>query len=385
MIKVSLLNRTLLKIIAEQEKYMHRALALAERGRFSTHPNPRVGCVLVKGGKVIGEGFHAKQGEPHAEVNAIQNAQDNGHDVAGSTAYVTLEPCSHTGLTPPCARKLVECQVAHVVIATGDPNPQVSGRGVRILEEAGVKVTNNVLQAQADAINSGFMMRMSQNRPFVRLKTACSLDGRTAMADGDSVWITGGKAREDVQMYRAQADAIITGVGTVLADNPALNARFTPPAPYEPMSKQPLRVILDSALRTPLDAKILQAEGNVVLMYDATRPTPTKIDALNGVENVEAVPIECIDGVISLEAVLVYLASRDINECHLECGHTLASAFMNAGLVDEWVHYTAPCLMGTQAMPLVGIELNMMTDVVRMRLKEVLQVGDDVRLTLKPL
>lgn len=366
-------------------QYMQRALDLAERGRFSTHPNPRVGCVLVKNGKVIGEGYHAKQSEPHAEVNAIQHAQDNGHDVAGATAYVTLEPCSHTGLTPPCARKLVACQIERVVIGVGDPNPKVSGRGVRILEEAGVQVTTGVLEAQAKAINAGFMMRMSQNRPFVRLKTASSLDGRTAMLNGDSVWITGDKARADVQMYRAQADAIITGVGTVLADNPTLNARFTPPAPYEPMTKQPLRVILDSTLRTPLDAKILQAEGNVVLMYDATRPTPSQVDALTGLYNVEAVPIECMGGVIGLDAVLAHLASRGINECHLECGHTLASAFLNAGLVDEWVHYTAPCLMGAQAMPLVGMELDKMSDVIRMGLKEVVQVGEDVRFTLKPL
>lgn len=356
---------------------MARALQLAERGRFSTHPNPRVGCVIVCGGEVVGEGFHERAGQSHAEVNALEQAGDKAR---GATAYVTLEPCSHQGRTPPCAQGLVNAGVAKVIAAMVDPNPQVSGRGLKLLEEAGIATASGLMESQAKALNSGFISRMSLQRPFVRLKMAGSLDGRTAMADGDSVWITGPEARRDVQRLRAQADAIITGIGTVLADDPSLNVRYQVPAPYADRLLQPIRIILDSQLQTPLDAKIINIEGQVLIFADKA-VEPSRIKALQD-KSVEVVLIGSGQNGLDLSVVMTELAKREINECHLECGAKLAGAFVQAQLLDEIVYYMAPCLMGSAARPLLELPMAKMADKQAMRINSMERVGEDVRMLL---
>jgi len=361
----------------EDHKHMARALQLAERGRFSTHPNPRVGCVLVRNNEVVGEGFHERAGQGHAEVNALVQAGDKAR---GATAYVTLEPCSHQGRTPPCAKGLIEAGVAKVIAAMVDPNPQVSGRGLKLLEEAGIDTSNGLMEEQAVALNPGFITRMSQQRPFVRLKMAGSLDGRTAMADGDSVWITGPEARQDVQLLRAQVDAIVTGVGTVLADNPSLNVRHEVTTPYAKPSKQPIRIILDSQLQTPLDANIINIEGQVVIFADKT-VEPARSKALQD-KGVEVVLVGSDQNGLDLPEIMAGLAKREINECHLECGAKLAGAFVQAQLVDEMVYYMAPCLMGSAARPLLDLPIGTMAHKRTMRIGSIDRVGEDVRMVL---
>ena len=361
----------------DDHHYMARALQLAERGRFSTHPNPRVGCVIVAGGEVVGEGFHERAGQGHAEVNALAQAGDKAK---GATAYVTLEPCSHQGRTPPCAKGLIEAGVAKVIAAMVDPNPQVSGRGLKILEEAGIQTASGLMEAQAQALNPGFINRMSEQRPFVRLKMAGSLDGRTAMADGDSVWITGPEARQDVQRLRAQADAIITGIGTVLADDPSLNVRYEVPAPYAKPSQQPIRIILDSQLQTPLDAKIINVEGQV-LIFAGISADSERVKALQSI-GVEVVLIDSDKNGLNLTAVMAELAKRDINECHVECGAKLAAAFVQAQLVDEMVYYMAPCFMGGAARPLLDLSIDKMVDKRSIQISSMGRVGEDVRMVL---
>lgn len=362
---------------ADDHRYMARALQLAERGRFSTHPNPRVGCVIVSNGDVVGEGFHARAGQGHAEVNALAQAGDKSR---GATVYVTLEPCSHQGRTPPCAKALINAGVAKVIAAMVDPNPQVSGRGLRLLEEAGVATASGLLEVQATTLNPGFIRRMSQQRPFVRLKMAGSLDGRTAMADGDSIWITGPEAREDVQRLRAQADAVITGIGTVLADDPSLNVRYEVKRPYADRLLQPVRIILDSQLQTPLDAKIISIEGPVLIFADRAAE-PSRMQALQD-KGVEVVLVDRDQDGLSLQGVMLELTKREINECHLECGAKLAAAFVQAQLVDEMIYYMAPCLMGGEARPLLDLPIAKMTDKLVMRVGAVDRVGEDLRFTM---
>ncbi len=365
---------------ADDYRYMARALQLAERGRFSTHPNPRVGCVLVADGKIVGEGFHQRAGQAHAEVNALAQA---GARARGATAYVTLEPCAHQGRTPPCVQALQAAGVARVIAAMVDPNPQVAGQGLAMLAAAGIATASGLLEAQAQALNPGFISRMTRQRPFVRLKLAGSLDGRSAMADGDSVWITGEAARRDVQRWRAQADAIITGIGTVLADKPRLNVRYQVSAPYADSLKQPIRIILDSQLQTPVDAQIVQGEGAVLIFADPSAD-PARQQALQA-QGVEVVRIDSTGNGLGLQALMAELNRREINECHLECGASLAGAFMQAQLVDEMVYYMAACFMGSSARPLLELPISKMADKQPMRIVQFDRVGEDIRLLLRPL
>ena len=381
---------------SNDHKYMARALQLAECGRFSCHPNPRVGCVIVCDEEIIGEGFHERAGQSHAEVNALAQA---GEKARGATVYVTLEPCSHQGQTPPCSKGLVAAGVGKVIVAMVDPNPQVSGRGLKVLDEAGIATFSGLMEKQAKELNPGFVSRMLRQRPFVRLKMAGSLDGRTAMADGDSVWITGLEARQDVQRLRAQADAIITGIGTVLVDDPSLNVRYKVPKPYstlEPQSERGncscvegstvavhggLRIILDSQLQISLDAKIINITGKVIIFANEA----VKLDSIKALQDkgVEIVLLSNNDQGLDLQTVMKELAKREINECHLECGAKLAGAFVKAQLVDEIVYYMAPCLMGSEARPLLDLSISKMLDKQEMQIGLIDRVGEDVRMIFK--
>lgn len=355
-------------------RFMSRALQLAERGRYTCHPNPRVGCVIVTDGSIVGEGWHERTGGPHAEVNALADA---GDAAGGATAYVTLEPCSHHGRTPPCAQALIDAGVARVVMAMEDPNPQVAGSGRKALESAGIEVTTGVLEAQAHALNPGFIRRMTQGRPFVRLKLAASLDGRTAMASGESKWITGEPARADVQRLRAQSSAIITGAGTVLADDPSLTVRAIE------VPQQPLRVVVDSHLSTPPSARLFTLPGEtlvVTAMEDAGAARVTEELVAAGAE------LLCLSGNsgVDLDALLEHLASRECNEVMIEAGSTLSGSFMAHGLVDELVLYLAPHLMGASARGLFKLPgLEVMEDRIELDILDIRAVGRDWRVTCR--
>lgn len=359
--------------------WMARALRLAERGLYTTDPNPRVGCVLVKDGEVIGEGWHARAGEPHAEVHAIREA---GERARGATAYVTLEPCNHHGRTPPCSEALVAAGVARVVAAMEDPNPRVAGSGLARLREAGIEVRENVLAAQAEAVNPGFCKRMRTGLPWVRVKLAMSLDGRTAMASGESRWITGDAARADVQRLRARSSAIVTGIGTVLADDPSLNVRLAADelAGVAPV-RQPLRVVLDSRLRMSATARMLGLEGDTLVF--ACREDDSAARALR--EAGAEVTVVDGDGRPSPEAVLRELGRRECNEVLVETGPTLAGAFVSVGLVDELVVYLAPHLMGDNGRGLLSLPgLERMEQRIELEFREVRAVGRDWRITAVP-
>ena len=327
---------------AQDHAHMARALALAAQG-LMPHPNPRVGCVLVRDGAVVGDGFHARAGEAHAEVVALAAA---GAAARGATAFVTLEPCCHQGRTPPCTEALVAAGVAEVVGAMVDPNPKVSGQGFAALERAGIRVSHGLMHAQAAALNPGFVKRMKHGRPFVRVKLGMSLDARIALADGESRWITGRDARDDVQRLRARSDAIVTGIDTVLADDPNLTVRDadggTPP-------RQPLRVILDSTLQLPADARLLAQPGRT-LVFTAARDPHHANELSEAHAEVRTLP-NAVGGGLDLEALLDELGRREINEVLVEAGPTLAGAFVAARLVDELVLYVAPTLLGDTARP----------------------------------
>lgn len=358
---------------AADYRYMARALALARCGLYSADPNPRVGCVLVRDGAVVGEGGHERAGEAHAEVIALDVAGDRAR---GATAYITLEPCCHHGRTPPCTDALLRAGVARVVAAMRDPNPQVSGRGLAILAKAGVAVECGLLETEARALNPGFIQRMTTGRPLVRLKLAMSLDGRTALASGESQWLTGAAARQDVQRLRARSSAILTGIGTVLADDPSLNVRLPE------VSRQPLRVILDSELRTPPTAKILQLPGSV-LIFTASAD-PDRQAALRAA-GVDLVMVPTTGEGLDLAAVMAELARRECNEVHAECGPTLAGALLQVELVDELVIYLAPLLLGDKARGLFQLpELTLMQDRRELELIETRAVGKDWRFTFIP-
>ncbi len=364
-------------IDARDTALMARAIQLAWRGRYSTHPNPRVGCVIAKDGKILGEGWHERAGEAHAEVRAISQA---GPEARGATAYVTLEPCSHFGRTPPCSRALIDAGVAHIFAATKDPNPAVSGRGLQQLRDAGVRVTEGLLAESAAKLNPGFMKRMNTGRPYVRVKVAASLDGRTAMASGESQWITGPDSRSDVQRLRAMSDAILTGVGTVLVDDPSLTVRrgemgdiglATEPA------RQPLRVIADRDVRTPAGAKILQG-GNVQIFCssEALSTAPAQDLAALGV-GITGVGWQS-DGV-DLSQLLDALGDIGINELLVEAGPRLAGAFVSGRLVDELWLYQAPLFLGSEGRPTVALPLEKMADKVQWTVTDRRQIGDDQR------
>lgn len=359
---------------ADDYRHMARALTLARRGLYHTAPNPCVGCVLVKDGVVVGEGWHARAGEAHAEVNALDEA---GERARGATVYVTLEPCCHQGRTPPCTDALLKAGVARLVAAMSDPNPQVAGKGFTILRDAGVVVECGLLEAEARALNPGFIRRMIQGRPFVRLKLAMSLDGRTALASGESQWLTGEAARQDVQRLRARASAILTGVGTVLADDPSLNVRL-PEA-----TRQPLRVILDTELRTPPTAQTLRLPGQALIFTPVADPAAHEPLRAAGAEMV--ILPRAARG-LDLPAVMAELARRECNEVHVECGSTLAGALLRAGLVDELVIYMAPLLLGDKARGLFQLpELTRMQERWELEILEMRAVGRDWRIKLRPM
>ncbi|HSS63685.1 MAG TPA: bifunctional diaminohydroxyphosphoribosylaminopyrimidine deaminase/5-amino-6-(5-phosphoribosylamino)uracil reductase RibD [Gammaproteobacteria bacterium] len=366
----------------EDSKHMARALKLAQRGLYSTDPNPRVGCVLVRHGAVVGEGFHARAGDAHAEIKAIEAA---GEAARGATAYVTLEPCCHSGRTGPCTQRLIAAGVGTVVAAMRDPNPEVCGQGLAALESAGVRVREGLMKSEAADLNPGFISRMIRGRPHLRLKLAASLDGRTALASGESRWITGAEARRDVQRLRARSSAVLTGVGTVLADDPRLDVRenFCPRAAYDGgQIRQPLRVIVDSRLRTPPAARIISPPGSVLV---ATRDDGTSAaDALRSA-GAEVAAFPASGERVDLALLLASLAERGINELHAECGATLAGALLEAGLVDELVLYLAPVLLGSNARPLAVLEeITGMGQRLELHLQELRAVGEDIRLTARP-
>lgn len=356
---------------ARDHEFMARALRLAERGVCTTDPNPTVGCVLVANGRVVGEGFTQPAGGAHAERVALGAA---GRAARGATAYVTLEPCSHTGRTSPCTDALIEAGVARVVCAMLDPNPLVSGKGARQLEQAGIAVETDLLASAAERINRGFFARMRRGRPWVRLKVAASLDGRTALANGESQWLTGEAARRDVHRWRARSSAVLTGIGTVLADDPALTARLDE-APREPL--QPVRVIVDSRLRTPSGAKTLALPGRV-LVFAGQSDGPRADELAAAGAEIEAVPA---DPRCDLSAVLARLAALEVNSVWVEAGATLNGALLEAGLVDELVCYYAPQILGDTARGMFALApLARLADRIELSIDDVRHIGSDLRI-----
>lgn len=359
-------------------RFMAGALRLARHGLNTADPNPRVGCVIVRDDEVVGEGWHAMAGGPHAEVLGIEQA---GDAASGATAYVTLEPCCHHGRTPPCTDALLAAGIGRVVIATQDPNPEVAGAGAARLAAAGIQVETGVLEAEARALNIGFFQRMETGRPYVRSKIAASLDGRTALANGVSQWITGEAAREDVQRLRARSSAILTGVGTVLADDPSLTVRSDAAAGGRADIRQPLRVIADSGLRTPPDSKTLGLPGQVrIFCVQAEAESLGPLEAAGAVVEI----IENKDGVVALPALMARLAALEINELLVEAGPTLNGALLQAGLLDEVIVYMAGCILGADAQSMFAIpELSDMSDRNELEFVEMRRIGADCRLTYR--
>ncbi|GLQ47693.1 riboflavin biosynthesis protein RibD [Dyella lipolytica] len=356
---------------------MAQALRLAERGLYTTQPNPRVGCVIANGEQVVGQGWHQRAGEPHAEVFALREA---GERARGATAYVTLEPCAHWGRTPPCADALIAAGVARVVIAAEDPFPQVDGHGIAKLREAGIDVQTGLMRDAAREINIGFFSRIERGRPWVRVKLAMSLDGRTALANGESKWITGEAARADVQRWRARSSAILSGSGTVLADNPHLTVRLDERDEAHAFVP-PWRVILDRHLRTPAGSHVLVDGLAPTLLLHAASVSAND----RRFERVECATIAERDEALDLAAVLEMLAARDCNEVHVEAGPTLCGALLAQGLVDEVLLYVAPVFLGDSARPL--LHLPVLTDMAgrwRMQAIDQRQLGEDLRIRLRP-
>ena len=357
---------------------MARALQLARQGLNTTTPNPRVGCLLVRDGRVIGEGWHERAGEAHAEVNALAYCKV---DPAGSTCYVTLEPCCHHGRTPPCSQALIEAGVGRVIVAMQDPNPAVAGNGLAQLSAAGIATASGLLESQARQLNAGFCKRMQIGLPKVRSKIAASLDGRTALANGDSRWITGEQARADVHRLRAQSCAIVTGIDTVLADDPRLTARRHD----ADEARQPMRVIMDSRLRLPPDAGLLQQPGRTIVMAAASAD-PTSREALTQA-GAEVVLLQGDDADTRLREALVVLAcEHSVNEVMVEAGPALNGSLLRLGLMDELVVYMAPVLLGQEAKPMLN--LSQLTDMAQrpvLALSESRRVGDDLRLIYYPV
>lgn len=348
--------------------WMRRAIELARLGQYSTKPNPNVGCVIVKDAQLLGEGYHPRAGQPHAEVFALRQA---GEQARGATAYVTLEPCAHYGRTPPCAKALVDAGVVKVVVACPDPNPLVAGKGVQILKDAGIQVDVGVAEAEARQLNLGFLKAMATGMPYVRLKVASSLDGRTAMASGESKWITGTAARADVQHWRAISAAVLTGIDTVLADDCLLNVRHLASVDDTHSVVQPKRIILDRQGRLPLSAQILQQPETVMVMG----PYRAELAAL-GVIQLAVQPLA------TLLAQLVQ--QHQIYDVLIEAGATLSTAFLQEGWVDEVISYVAPTLLGSSARTMFNAEFEQMSEQLRFKLYDVTQLGDDVRLRLIP-
>jgi diaminohydroxyphosphoribosylaminopyrimidine deaminase/5-amino-6-(5-phosphoribosylamino)uracil reductase len=356
------------EITTQDRSYLARALELAARGLYTTDPNPHVGCVIVNGDRVVGEGWHARAGEGHAEVNALRAA---GLQARGATVYVSLEPCSHTGRTPPCADALIAAGVARVVCCTRDPNPKVAGRGLERLQQAGIAVQAGALADEARRLNVGYFSRHERGRPYVRLKLAMSLDGRTAPSGGSRAWISGSESRADVQTWRARSSAVLTGAGTVRSDDPQLNVRLD----YGPWVRQPVRVVLDTLLSTPRAAKIFNHDEALVFAAPDA--------ALGAFKDIKVERVPRADGGLDLDAVMQNLTAREVNELLVECGPTLAGAFVAKQLVDEFILYVAPRLLGDDALPLLHLKAGggawPLFD-----FRDAQRFGDDMRLILKP-
>jgi diaminohydroxyphosphoribosylaminopyrimidine deaminase / 5-amino-6-(5-phosphoribosylamino)uracil reductase len=356
------------EITAQDRLHLARALELAARGLYTTDPNPRVGCVITRADRVLGEGWHVRAGEAHAEVNALRAA---GAQARGATVYLSLEPCSHTGRTPPCADALIAAGVARVVCCTRDPNPKVAGRGIERLQQAGIAVQVGALADEARRLNVGYFSRHEHGRPYVRLKLAMSLDGRTAPAGGGRAWISGPESRADVQTWRARSSAVLTGAGTVRGDDPQLNVRLD----YGPWVRQPVRVVLDTFLSTSRAAKIFN--HGEALIFAAPEA------ALGSFKDLKVERVPRADGGLDLEAVMQNLTAREVNELLVECGPTLAGAFVARQLVDEFILYVAPRLLGDEALPL--LHLKAAADAWPLfDFRDAQRFGDDMRLILKP-
>jgi len=361
---------------------MAQALQLARQGLYSAHPNPRVGCVIVRDDDLIAQGFHAFAGGPHAEINALN--QLNG-DASGATVYVTLEPCSHTGKTPPCVDALLQARPAKVVIAMQDPNPLVSGRGIEKLTQHGVEVIVDVLAAQAAELNAGFIKRMQHKLPWVRLKMAMSMDGRTALSNGLSQWISGPESRQDVQLLRASSSAILSTAKTILRDDAALNVRLSREQLKQAVEvRQPVRVIIDNQLRLTGKEKLFELKGDIwvftsqqddVLLRNFKKSATTRIFSIS----------PDAKGKVDLLQLLQRLAELEINEVHTECGATLSGALIQQGLVDELIVYMAPDLLGDQAQGLFDLgEISIMSDKVQLSISDVRMIGRDIKICAKP-
>jgi len=353
--------------------FLRAALALAERGMNSTSPNPRVGCLIVRDGIVLGRGWHVRAGLGHAEVNALTDAGDQ--DIQGATAYVSLEPCAFQGRTPPCSQTLIDAGIGRVVAAMTDPHPKVAGRGFADLRAAGIQVDLAELP-EARELNEGYVSRINRERPFVRIKMAISVDGRTAMASGESQWISAEASREDAQNWRARSCAIVTGSQTVLADDPAMNVRAESTA-VDGQIRQPLRVILDSKLRVPEDARILQPPGEALIVHTVPAPGKRKKAGLLRVPGDAG-------GRVSLPDLFRELAQRQCNEVLLEAGPTLAGAVLESGLWDELLLYIAPKLLGSDGRPLASLSLARMVDAIEATIVDRADIGGDIRLRLRP-
>lgn len=358
---------------ATDHRAMARALQLAERGLATTSPNPRVGCVLMRDGAIVGEGWHRRAGEAHAEIEALRSA---GANARGATAYVTLEPCSHHGRTPPCAEALIGAGVGRVVAAMQDPNPLVAGRGIERLRAAGIAVATGLLEHEARELNLGFVSRMTRGRPWLRLKVAATLDGKSALNNGTSQWITGPAARRDGQRWRARACAVLTGIGTVRADDPQLNVRDIP------CERQPLKVLVDARLDVPPDARLLR-DGRCLVA--TAEPDGGRLAAL-AARGIEVLSLPDAHGKVDLPALLLELGRRGINEVHAEAGVKLNGSLMRAGCVDELLIYLAPMLVGHAAQGLFALpELATLADAVRLDLYDIRRIGPDLRLRARPI
>ena len=348
---------------------MAQAIKLATKGRYTTDPNPRVGCIMVKGDKIIGKGWHERAGQGHAEINALNNAGD----ISGATVYVTLEPCNHHGKTPPCSDALIKAGVKRVVVAMQDPNPLVSGKGLQQLRDAGITVNCGLLEQNARALNPGFIKRIATGKPWVISKMAMSLDGRTAMASGESKWITSAESREDVHRLRAESSAILTGINTVLMDNPSLNARL---ADIDVV--QPVRVVLDSKLQMPTTARIATLPGRTLLLTCASDEQKHLALTQAGFE------VHCLPAYrnqVDLNAVLTFLGQQQINQVLVETGATLNGVLLQQNLVDEWLVYIAPCILGSEGRGLFNLpEMYNMTDKINLQITNMRQIGSDIRI-----
>jgi len=356
---------------------MAEALRQARKGEYSVRINPRVGCVIVKGGEIIASGFHARHGQAHAEINALNSAKENSE---GATTYITLEPCAHQGNTPPCVEALAQAKISRVVIAMQDPNPLVNGKGLEKLNQHGIETSCNILEKEAKELNKGFIKRITTNLPYITTKSAISIDGKTAIASGESKWITGDEARYDVHKIRARSCAILTGVDTVIADDPLLTARLSNTDARELV--QPTKVILDTNLRTPLNAKILQPPGKV-LIYTCSNDKE-KLAALH-IENVEVILVEEVDGAVDIESAMQNLASRCINEVLVEAGSTLIGKFVEKSMVDEMIVYIAPHLLGNSEYGLANLSnITSMQDRINLEIVDNKIIGRDIKITAKP-